>query len=114
MAHFSLSTFLDVGCHGYIDATSWQVAKDVNFTDIIDESLHDTTNIWNWVSPLPNGSGGCYGDLPEVHLRVKVHILESSSPWFYVGYMNQNDQTFIITENHQIVDTVNSLTAGIL
>ena len=113
MAQFSLSSFLDIGTHGYHDATSWRVTYDREGTQIIDESLHDTENLTHWISMLPDGKGWFHADLDEVHLWVKVHILETESDWFYAGVMNQNDQTFTYTENGEVIKTVNSLLAGI-
>lgn len=113
MAKFQLTDFIDVGAHGYHDATSWRVTKDAAGLDIIDESLHDTENLYIWDSPLPDGQGGFYADLDEVYLWVKVHILESESPWFCAPVANQNDQTFGITENGGLVNTINSLVEGI-
>jgi len=113
MAQFRLHDFIDVGTHGYIDATSWQVAKDPDFKEIIDQSLHDTVNIYTWNSPLPDDAGWFYADLDNLYARVKVHILESESDWYVMEPKNQNDQEFVITENGEVVKRVNSLEAGI-
>lgn len=113
MAKFTLNNFIDLGTKGYHTATSWRVTKDVTGIDIIDESLADTDNLYAWITPLPNGNGGFYADLNEVHLWIRVHILNDASPWTYIGMLNQNDQTFTITNNGAVIDTVNSIIAGI-
>jgi hypothetical protein len=116
MAQFKLTSFIDIGTKGYHTATSWRVTKDRQGNQIIDESLNDTVNLTHWISPLPDGKGGFYSDLNEVHLWVKVHILNDESYWRYSGMMNQNDQTFIITDRTKTpitVATLNSITAGI-
>ena len=48
--------YTDIGTGGEHDATSWQFAKDPDFTKIIDESLNDTVNVKKWVSMLPRWS----------------------------------------------------------
>jgi len=113
MAKFKLTDFIDIGTHGFHTATSWKVTRDNAGNDIIDESLNDGVNLYNWVSMLPDGNGGYHADLNELHLWVKVHILETASPWFHAAVVNQNDQSFTITENNSVVGVVNSLVAGI-
>jgi len=113
MAQFKLTNFIDVGCHGYHTATSWKVTLDQPGQQIIDKSLVDHSNLTTWQSPLPDGNGGYYSDLDKVHLWVRVHILGTASPWFYAGWANQNDQTFHVTKNGTIQQTINSIIAGI-
>ena len=113
MAEFKLNSFLDIGTQGYHDATSWRVTLDQAGDQIIDESIEDHVNLTTWRSPLPDGNGGFYGDLDRVYLWVRVHILGTASPWTMVGWGNQNDQSFTITQNNQIVEVVNSIVAGI-
>jgi len=113
MAQFRLNNFIDLGTKGFHTATSWRVTLDSAGNNIIDESLSDPINLTHWTTPLPNGAGGFYADLNEVHLWVRAHILNDASDWFYAGFMNQNDQTFNISQNGKLIDTVNSLIAGI-
>ena len=113
MAQFSLQSFADVGTKGYHTGTSWKVTLDRAGNNIIDQSLNDTVNLLHWGSPLPDGAGGMYADLDRVYLFVRVHILADVSPWYYAGWANQNDQTFTITENGTVINTLNSLIAGI-
>jgi len=113
VAQFSLQSFIDVGTKGYHTATSWKVCYDRAGKRIIDQSLNDTNNLYHWISPLPDGKGGMHADLNRVYLFVRVHILQDASPWYYVGWANQNDQTFKITENGNVINTLNSLVAGI-
>jgi len=113
MAQFKLTSFIDLGTKGYHTATSWRVTLDRQGHNIIDESLEDKVNLYHWISPLPDGNGWYYADLDAVHLWVRVHILNDASEWYYCGYMNQNDQTFIVSENNKPDRTINSLTSGI-
>ncbi len=114
MARFAINDYISLGCKGYPNAASWQVALDGEFEHIIDESLNDKVNVHSWISPLPKIDGsGYYADLDEVHARVKYHIDGDESEWFVLTTKNQNDQEFIITENKEIIETLNSIEAGI-
>jgi len=113
MAQFELSNFLDIGTQSYHTYTSWQVTYDLAGKRIIDQSLRDPINLHKWISPLPDGNGGYHADLPAVYLFVRVHTLDTDSPWFYAGHANQNDQSFVVTSNRKIINTINSLLAGI-
>jgi len=106
MAKIVINDYIDVGTGGFHNATSWQIAKDPDFNKVIDESLHDTTNVKEWHSMLPkleedkvNGESNYYADLTELYARVKIHVDEHESPWFNVGPKNQNIQDIIITED---------------
>lgn len=99
MATIKLHDYIDYGTGGYLTAVSYQFALDVNFTKIIDESLHDTVNLTEWTSMLPKiGEAGYYADLDKLYARVKVHVDEYSSPWFILTPQNQNIQDVVITE----------------
>jgi len=113
MAQFELRSFIDVGTQSYHTYTSWRVTRDVAGLDIIDESIKDASNLYTWNTPLPDGLGGFHADLNEIHLWIRVHTLETDQPWQYIGVANQNDQQFIITENGNIIDQLNSISAGI-
>jgi len=113
VAQFKLTNFIDLGTKGYHTATSWKVTLDRAGNNIIDQSLKDTVNLYHWMSSLPDGNGGHYADLSAVYLWVKVHILNDESDWYYAGVMNQNDQTFKITETGKPDHFLNSLVAGI-
>lgn len=111
MAHFSLNDFIDINTKTFHDATSWQVALDQEFTQIIDQSLHDTVNLYIWVSMLPmiGVPGQYYADLDNLYARVKVHIGDEESPWYNMPPKNQNDQTILVTELDGTTTTYNSI-----
>jgi len=110
MATLRINDYFDLGTKGYHNASSWQVALDPEFTQIIDESLNDTVNVKEWKTMLPMiGGGGYYADLDNLYGRVKVHIDNTVSDWFVLAPKNQNDQTVIYTEGDVTVKTVNSL-----
>ena len=115
MARFKVGDYLALGCSTYPIASSWQVALDDQFTQIIDQTIEDKDNITEWNSPLPKiGQEGFYADLDELHVRVKYHVGNGSSEWFVLsGVGNQNDQEVIVTYEGEIIDTFNSLEAGI-
>ena len=45
MAMISIKHYIDIGTGGVHNATSWQIAKDKDFTKIIDQSLKDKVNV---------------------------------------------------------------------
>ena len=105
MAYIRVLDYIDIGTGGYLDAVSYQIAKDKDFTKIIDESLHDTihTDVWHSMLPkLPEdkkpGTSDYYADEDELWARVKVHIGKHESPWVVLKPGNQNKQNVIITE----------------
>ncbi len=102
MAMLKIIDYIDICSDGVHNATTWQVALDADFTQIIDESINDTVNVKEWHSMLPVINGiGYYADLEELHARVKVHIDDAVSEWFVLPVVNQNVQTVIITENNK-------------
>jgi len=112
MAKFVVSDYYDFGTNGFHNATSWQVATDENFEDIIDESLEDKINVTEWHSPLKKKGGGYHKTLDVVYVRVKIHIDNTVSDWFVGTTANQNDQELIYTMNGVVIDTANSLDIG--
>jgi len=129
MAKFTIDDYIDFGNNGFHDATTWQVSDREDFSNIIDESIHDTVNVKSWISPLPiNGSATKFhADLDTVYCRVKIHIDDVTSDWFYIGreevivngivtgytwngIINQNDQPIRVTELDGTVSHYNSIT----
>lgn len=99
MATIKLLDYIDYGTGGYVTAVSYQFALDVNFTKIIDESLHDSVNLTEWTSMLPKiDEPGYYADLDKLYARIKIHVDEFSSPWFVLQPKSQNIQNVVITE----------------
>jgi len=99
MAMLSIIDYIDINCKGYHNATSWQVALDPDFTQIIDESIEDKVNVQTWHTMLPKIDGnGYYADLDNLYARAKVHIDNSVSDWFVMEPKNQNKQKIIVTE----------------
>lgn len=97
MATLYVDDYIDVGTKGYPTKCSWEVARDANFTDIIDSSYNDTVNVLTWNTPLPDGNGWFYSDLVNLYSRVKVFIDNTESPWFVLPVKNQQSQTIEIT-----------------
>jgi len=113
MARFEINDYMDIGTIGYHDATTWEVALDEEFTQVIDTSVHDFVNVTTWNSPLPVINGeGVYKDLDKLYLRVKIHIGDTTSPWYVAEYKNQNKQIVNFVENDEIVESVDSLEIG--
>lgn len=104
MAYMEILDYTDIGTGASHDATSWQFAKDPDFTQIIDESLNDTVNIKKWVSMLPKrpeDGDGYYKDLDMVYGRFKIHAGGYESRWFEAEPKSQNYQEVTITEEGQ-------------
>ena len=99
MAQLELKDFIDINTGLFISATSWQVSLDSNFTQIIDESLADEINIYEWNTKLPKiDESGFYADLDNLYARVKVHIGETVSEWFVMEPKSQNQQTIVVND----------------
>ncbi len=106
MARISLEGFDSLGTSSVHTATSWQVAKDPDFTQIIDQSMNDTKNLTSWVTPLPKLAEDTlegetypyYDNLKTLYARVKVHIDDTVSNWFVLGPKSQLVQKVIITQ----------------
>jgi len=114
MATLRINDFIDIGTHGYHNASSWQVALDENFEQIIDESLSDKINIEEWSSMLPEINGkGFYKDLSNLYARCRVHIDHNVSPWYVMKPKNQNDQLYLITEEGKQEFLLDGLETGI-
>jgi len=110
MATLRINDYFDLGTKGYHNASSWQIALDPGFNQIIDQSLNDTVNVKEWKTMLPKiGGGGYYADLNNLYARIKIHIDNTVSGWFVLAPKNQNNQPVIYTENGVTVRTVNSL-----
>lgn len=113
MALFTIKNYYDFLTKGYHNATTWEVALDPEFTQIIDRTVKDTTNVKYWHSMLPKITGtGYYADLDKVYARCKVFIDDDESDWFIVEPVNQNDQIITYTEDGKEDIIVNSLEIG--
>ena len=100
MATLYLNGYRDTGTASNLTATSWQFAKDKEFTKIIDESIEDTTNLRSWSSKLPKldedkvdpDKEEYYSDLKELWGRVKIHVGDYESDWVIIGPQDQTKQ----------------------
>lgn len=109
MARIELKDYMDIATKGMPTATSWQVALDKDFKNIIDESLENKESIYEWITPLPkiDNPDDFYDDLDELYCRVKLHIYDTVSDWFVFPVNTQKDYEINYIENGEIVDTVN-------
>lgn len=92
-------------------STSYQISKDINFTDIIDESIKDTVNLLEWNSPLEDGMGGHYKDLPIMYARVKFHFgtdTNKDSEWIVLDSFDQIHPIILDTDEEDNIVRVNS------
>lgn len=103
MACIKVNDYIDLGTGGVHNATSYQVALDPEFTQIIDQSLKDTEHVKEWHSMLPmiDRPGNYYADLSALYARIKVHVDDNESPWFVLEPKDQNKQNVTITEDGQ-------------
>ena len=95
MAHIIIENYLTLGSGSSLAATSYQVAKDSEFTEIIDE-IHESREFrLKWWTPLPKPGGGFYSDEIELHARVKLFRedengnLYATDDWFVLPMANQ-------------------------
>lgn len=107
MASMSVEKYIDIGTGGTHHSSSWQFAKDPEFTKIIDQSLKDHINVKKWHSMLPKlpedktdpSADEYYTDLDEIWGRVKIHVGETDSDWFVIGPRSQRLQRVLVTDN---------------
>lgn len=95
MAHIEIKHYLILGSGSSLAATSYQVATDPLFTDIIDE-IHESREFrLKWWTPLPKKNGGFHKDLTELYARVKLFReddngqLYATDDWFVLPVANQ-------------------------
>lgn len=113
MARFKVDDYISLGTSSCPIASSWQVALDAEFTQIIDETLYDKHNVYEWNTPLPKINGdGYYADLDKLYCRVKYHVLNGESDWYILPVGNQNDQEVILKQDGVEIERFNSLEAG--
>ena len=106
MASMTVNDYIDVGTGGVHVATSWQFAKDKDFTQIIDESIKDYKNVKKWHSKLPKreedksspDAEEYYTELDELWGRCKILVGETESEWFVIGPMSQRKQRVMVTD----------------
>lgn len=106
MASMTVNDYIDVGTGGVHVATSWQFAKDKDFTQIIDESIKDYKNVKKWHSKLPKRTEDksspeaeeYYTELDELWGRCKILVGETESDWFVIGPMSQRKQRVMVTD----------------
>ena len=111
MAWIQVNSYIDIGTGGNHEATSWQFAKDKDFTLIIDESIEDRVNVKKWHSMLPKrpedktnpDAEEYYSDLDELWARCKIHVGETVSDWYVIGPRSQRLQKVLVTD--QTADT---------
>lgn len=115
MAMLYITDYIDFATKGYHNKSSWQVALDPDFTQIVDESLNDLVNVTEWNTPLPKiGGVGFYKDMDQLFARVKVHIFNSESPWYVINEpINQNNQIVKYTYPDGTIRIENSLDIGL-
>lgn len=95
MAHITIEKYLTLGSGSSVAAASYQVAKDPNFTDIIDEIHESRENRFKWYTPLLKPTGGNYGDETQLYARVKIFredengVLYATDDWFNIPMANQ-------------------------
>jgi len=83
MATIKMNPPLTIGLDTPHSATSWQISRDVDFTDVIDESIEDLVNLTEWKSMLPKGDGGYYdGNDVQLYYRHKLHYGQEESDWY--------------------------------
>ena len=97
MARITIKKYLSLGADTPLVATSYQVALDSNFTEIIDEIHQSEEFKLEWFTPLPkrDGSGKFYSDETELHARVRLFLRDENNElyapddWYILPIMSQ-------------------------
>ena len=111
-----LKHYDDIGSGGPQVASSFEIALDPNFTQIIDATYFNKTALESWTSPLPKiggPAGTYYGNLEKLYARGRVYagVIPTDfalpnyatgkifySPWSEVAVGTQTFQEVVITE----------------
>lgn len=107
MAHIKIQKYITLGNSSPLAATSYQIALDSEFTQIIDEIHMSEEFKLQWWSALPKIDGpGFYSDETALYARVKLFlrdddgVLYAPGDWFVINEANQvewNEQHRTIT-----------------
>lgn len=96
MAKIEIKNYLSLGANTPLIATSYQIALDDKFTQIVDEIHQSEEHKLEWSSPLPKINGtGFYSDQTVLHSRVRLFlrdendILYAPDDWFVLPVMSQ-------------------------
>ena len=97
MASIEIKKYLTLGASTPLMATSYQVALDKDFTQIVDEIHKSEEHKLFWSTPLPrrNGQGGFYGNETRLYARVKLFlkddngVLFAPDDWYVLPVMSQ-------------------------
>lgn len=106
MASLTVNSYIDIGTGGVHNMSSWQFAKDEEFTQIIDQSMEDEINIKKWHSKLPKreedksdpDAEEYYTELDVLWGRVKIRVGETWSDWYVIGPKSQRNQRVMVTD----------------
>lgn len=115
MARIIIEQFTEAFTSGDIHAVDWIIAKDKDYTKIIFESLKDTENIDQLITPLPKlqedrreGDSEFYNNLNELYIKVRLWSSNTVSNWYEIGPKSQQEQMVPITENNKIKEEKSS------
>lgn len=107
MANIIIEKYITLGNSTPLAATSYQIALDPDFTEIVDEIHMSEEFKLKWWSPLPKIDGtGFYSDETSLYARVKLFlrddngVLYAPGDWFVLDEANQvewNEQHRTIT-----------------
>ena len=98
MANIEINKYLTLGASTPLIATSYQVALDKNFTQIIDEIHKSEEHKLFWSTPLPKiNASGFYGNETAIYARVRLFLkddkgnLFAPDDWYVLPVMSQVD-----------------------
>lgn len=98
MANIEIEKYLTLGASTPLIATSYQVALDEDFTQIIDEIHESVEHKMYWNTPLPKIDGnGFYSDETQIYARVKLFLknddgtLFAPDDWYVLPMQSQVD-----------------------
>lgn len=102
MAHINIHNYVGIGLDfSRHTATTYQIAKDSNFTLLVDQSIKDTQHKELWYSQLPKrpeDGNGYYSSECKLYARFKLHFGDRvESPWCDFILDNQREQDVVIT-----------------
>lgn len=118
MAHINVYDYIAIGLDmtGHT-GTSYQVALDPEFENIIDQSINNTQDLLYWNTPLPmpvvdGEKPRFYKDVRNLYSRIKLHFGNHTSPWWELSKEDQKVQDVVMTQKNKKPVFTNSKDLG--
>ena len=90
MATLKIIDVIDIAMTSEHTSSSWQIATDGDFDDILLDIVKDVDNLLELRTVIRNHDGTIYEFDRNTYGRVKMHYDEVDSTWFTIGVCDNN------------------------